>query len=211
MRDDRYIEIPGTGTHELPPLLVHATAEPLPDLEGVLIEAEDMLGDQDASESVLAQRKMDLALQLAEQYKGLTSHWFWGDSVLEWIRQCEITFESEGSLRQLLHPDVWPHASRASFVTLLREKGVEPEIVEYLKTPYTAAQLKTLLGQMNLPAKAVVRKKEAAAAGIDPNKLSEAALIDAMVKNPILVERPIVVSGTKAALGRPPENVLKIL
>jgi arsenate reductase len=96
-------------------------------------------------------------------------------------------------------------------LALLRDKGVEPEIVEYLKTPYTAAQLKTLLGQMNLSAKAVVRKKEAAAAGIDPNTMSEAALIDAMVKNPILVERPIVVSGGKAALGRPPENVLSVL
>jgi arsenate reductase (glutaredoxin) len=96
-------------------------------------------------------------------------------------------------------------------LALLREKGVEPEVVEYLKTPYTAAQLKTLLGQMNLPAKAVVRKKEAAAAGIDPNTMSEAALIDAMVKNPILVERPIVVFGSKAALGRPPENVLSVL
>jgi hypothetical protein len=124
MRDDRYIEIPGTGTHELPPLLVHAAAEPIPDLNGVMVEAEDMLGSNDATEEVIAQRKMDLALQLAEQYKGLTSHWFWGDSVLEWIRQCEITFESEGALRKLLHPDVWPHASRASFVTLLREKGV---------------------------------------------------------------------------------------
>ena len=96
-------------------------------------------------------------------------------------------------------------------LTLLQEKGVEPEIVEYLKTPYTATQLKTLLGQMNLPAKAIVRKKEAAAAGIDPNTMTEAALIDAMVKHPILVERPIVVSGNKAALGRPPENVLSVL
>ena len=96
-------------------------------------------------------------------------------------------------------------------LALLQEKGIEPEIVEYLKTPYTAAQLKTLLGQMNLPAKAIVRRKEAAAAGIDPNTMTEAALIDAMVKHPILVERPIVVSGSKAALGRPPENVLSVL
>jgi len=96
-------------------------------------------------------------------------------------------------------------------LALLREKGIQPEVVEYLKTPYTATQLKTLLGQMNLSAKAVVRKKEAAAAGIDPDKMTEAALIDAMVKHPILVERPIVVSGTKAALGRPPENVLSVL
>jgi hypothetical protein len=83
-----------------------------------------MLGTQDAAEAVLEQRRMDLALQLAEQYRGVMSHWFWGNSVLEWIRQCEITFESEGTLRKLLHPDVWPHASRCSFVTLLREKGI---------------------------------------------------------------------------------------
>lgn len=96
-------------------------------------------------------------------------------------------------------------------LALLREKGVEPAIIEYLKTPYTAAQLKTLLGQLRLPAKRLVRRKEAAAAGIDPEALSEEALIAAMAKNPIIVERPIVVSGGKAALGRPPEAVLAVL
>ena len=89
-------------------------------------------------------------------------------------------------------------------LALLREKGVEPTIIEYLKTPYTAAQLK-------MPAGKLVRKKEAAAAGIDPAALSEDALIEAMAKNPIIVERPIVVSGQKAALGRPPEAVLSVL
>ena len=96
-------------------------------------------------------------------------------------------------------------------LTLLRDKGIEPEIVEYLKTPYSADQLKTLLAQLGLPARALLRKKEAAAAGIDPAKLSEAALIAAMAKNPIVVERPIVVSAGKAVLGRPPEQVLSIL
>ncbi|HEU0218219.1 MAG TPA: arsenate reductase (glutaredoxin) [Stellaceae bacterium] len=96
-------------------------------------------------------------------------------------------------------------------LALLRDKGVEPEIVEYLKTPYTAAQLKTLLGQLGLPAKAIIRKKEAAASGVDPAALSEDQLIAAMAKNPIIVERPIVVSGGKAALGRPPEAALKVL
>jgi arsenate reductase len=96
-------------------------------------------------------------------------------------------------------------------LALLRDEGIEPEVVEYLKTPYTAAQLKMLLAQMKLPAKAVVRKKEAAEAGIDPAKLSEDQLVAAMANNPIIVERPIVVSGGKAALGRPPEAVLKIL
>jgi len=96
-------------------------------------------------------------------------------------------------------------------LALLRERGIEPEIVEYLKTPYTAAGLTELLSQLDMPAKALVRKKEAAAAGIDPAALSEAALIEAMAKNPIIVERPIVVSGGKAALGRPPEKVLSVL
>ena len=125
MSEQRYVEIPGSKTHELPPLLLHcATDCAAADLGGVMPEAEDMLAATDAGEEVLEQRKLDLALQLTEQYKGLMSHWFWGDSVIEWIRQCEITFESEGVLRKLLHPDVWPHASRASFVELLVEKAV---------------------------------------------------------------------------------------
>jgi arsenate reductase len=87
-------------------------------------------------------------------------------------------------------------------LALLREKGVEPEIVEYLKTPYSVAGLKALLGQLGLPAKALIRRKEA---------LSEEALIRAMAEHPIIVERPIVVANGKAALGRPPEKVLDVL
>ena len=128
MGTERYIEIPGSKTHELPPLLVHAgesvPAEEVADLDSVMLEAEDMLAPSDAAEAVVEQRKFDLALQLASQYRALMSQWHWGDSVLEWIRQCEITFESEDVLRHLLHPDVWPHASRASFVALLRSKEV---------------------------------------------------------------------------------------
>jgi arsenate reductase len=93
----------------------------------------------------------------------------------------------------------------------LREKGVEPSIVEYLKTPPSPAELKRILGQLKMPASKLVRKKEAAAAGVQPNALSEDALIEAMVANPIIIERPIVVSGGKAALGRPPEAVLSVL
>jgi hypothetical protein len=124
MRDERYIEIPGSKTHELPPLLVHPATESSPDLNSVMVEAEEMLAPSDAAEEVLEQRKFDLACQLAERYRGLLSHWCWGDSILDWVRQCEITFESEDTLRKLLHPDVWPHASRASFVELLREKAL---------------------------------------------------------------------------------------
>ena len=86
-----------------------------------------MLAPTSVDEEVLEQRKMDLALQLTEHYKRLLSQWQWGDSVLEWIRQCEITFENEDTLRKLLHPDVWPHASRASFVTLLVDKHIQTQ------------------------------------------------------------------------------------
>jgi len=96
-------------------------------------------------------------------------------------------------------------------LALLREKGVEPVIIEYLKTPPTTAELKKILGQLKMPAAKLVRKKEAAAADIDPKALSEDALIAAMVKNPIVIERPIVISGAKAALGRPPEAVLSVV
>jgi hypothetical protein len=131
MREGRYIEIPGTGTHELPPLLVHTGTEHEPgddacELASALVEAEDMLAEASGpdGERQLEDRKFELALQLKERYRGLISHWLWGDSVLEWIRQCETTFENVDTLRQFLHPDVWPHASRASFVTLLEDKGV---------------------------------------------------------------------------------------
>jgi len=129
MSDARYIDIPGNRTHELPPLLLgsladYAPAQEAPDLASVMPEAEDMLAASDATEEVLEHRKFELAVQLTERYQGLRAQWQWGDSILEWIRQCEITFEGADVLRQLLHPDVWPHASRSSFVTLLEEKQV---------------------------------------------------------------------------------------
>jgi len=125
----KYIDIPGNRTHELPPLLVHGAQEGTPTSEVLgmaagIVEAEDILGDAAADESVIEQRKFDLALNLAEQYQHLVSSWQWGDSILEWVRQCEITFEGCEALRSLLHPDVWPHAGRSSFVSLLIEKSV---------------------------------------------------------------------------------------
>ncbi len=130
MGDRRYIDVPGSATHELPPLLVHAASQegtPLSDVVDMaagIVDAEDILGDAAGEEGVLEQRKYDLALNLAEQYLRLVSHWQLGDSVLEWVRQCEITFETREALRNLLHPDVWPHASRSSFVSLLIDKSV---------------------------------------------------------------------------------------
>jgi hypothetical protein len=120
----RYVRIPGNQTYELPPLFVHSggstPGEGALDRAAELVEAEEMLavfsGDAE-------QRKFDLALQLVEHYAGFLAGWQWGDSILDWTRQCEITFEGISSLRHLLHPDVWPHAGRSSFVTLLAEKS----------------------------------------------------------------------------------------
>lgn len=131
MSDRTYIEIPGDRTHELPPLLIHGDTLPnatpieaMVDLAADIVEEEDLVVARDADEEVVEQRKYDLAVQLSEKYIGLVAHWQWGDSILEWIRQCEITFSSEASLRNLLHPDVWPHAGRSSFVRLLEDKAI---------------------------------------------------------------------------------------
>lgn len=96
---------------------------------------------------------------------------------------------------------------------LLKEKGVEPVVVEYLKTPPSAAELKDILSKLGLTARELMRRKEAEykEQGLDDPALSEDRLIEAMTATPKLIERPIVLSGGKAALGRPPENVLGIL
>ena len=96
---------------------------------------------------------------------------------------------------------------------LLKENGITPAIVEYLKTPPTADTLKTILAQLGMAPRDLMRKKEDiySELKLDYPSLSEDDLIDAMVKHPILIERPIVLANGKAALGRPPEQVLDIL
>ena len=96
---------------------------------------------------------------------------------------------------------------------LIRDRGIEPEVVEYLKTPPTEAELKTILARLGLSALEVMRKGEAAfkEQGLGRGQHTEDQLIAAMVATPILIERPIVLAGGKAALGRPPERVLDIL
>jgi len=100
--------------------------------------------------------------------------------------------------------------SRAT-LSLLRERGVEPVVIKYLITPPTVEELTALLGLLGVPARHVLRKKDAKAAGLDAARLDETALIAAMVKNPAVIERPIVVANGRAALGRPPEKVLELL
>jgi len=98
-------------------------------------------------------------------------------------------------------------------LALLQEKGIDPAVVQYLDTPPDAATLKDLLGKLGLAPRDLMRRQEAAYKenGLGDPALDDDALIAAMVANPILIERPIVVNGAKAALGRPPEQVLDIL
>ena len=92
---------------------------------------------------------------------------------------------------------------------LLSARGISPTIVEYLETPPDAKTVKSLLKKLGLEPRELMRKKEAAYAelGLADAALSADELIEAMVDNPILIERPIVVAGERAVLGRPPENI----
>ncbi len=98
-------------------------------------------------------------------------------------------------------------------LALLEENGVAPEIVLYLETPLSAQQLKSLLSKLGIEARALLRKGEDAykAEGLADTSLADEALVAAMAAHPKLIERPIVVKGDRAVLGRPPENVLDLL
>ena len=98
-------------------------------------------------------------------------------------------------------------------LALLEEQGVQPSIIKYLETPPSAAQLQEILNLLALTPRQLMRIKEAEykALGLDDENLSNAELIAAMIATPKLIERPIVLANGKAAIGRPPENVLAIL
>ncbi|MBV8550259.1 MAG: hypothetical protein JOY54_03085 [Acidobacteriaceae bacterium] len=140
--DRKFVEVPGGKRHELPPLLVKTVVgvkrlDKMVCIAGEIIEQEDLIPslpeDTLAAEEMVERRKMDLAINLVDQYLGLLSHWHWGDAVVEWIRQCQITFGTRVELRNLLRSDVWPHAGRSSFVTLLEDKAVETSGVQLEK------------------------------------------------------------------------------
>lgn len=95
---------------------------------------------------------------------------------------------------------------------LLQDHGIAPRVIEYLKTPPTAAQLKTIIAQLRIKPEQLVRKgEEVFKTKYAGKSLSDAQWIHAMVQNPVLMERPIVVSGRRAVLGRPPESVRQLL
>ena len=96
---------------------------------------------------------------------------------------------------------------------LLEENGVQPEIVLYLENTPSKAEMKRVLKALGMEARDLMRKKEADYKdnNLADESLKEDELIAAMIAHPKLIERPIVVNGDKAALGRPPENVLEII
>ena len=98
-------------------------------------------------------------------------------------------------------------------LSLVQEKNIDINIIEYLKTPPDISQLKQILKQLGYEPRQLMRKSEQIYKDLDlgnENKTAE-DLIIAMTQNPILIERPIVLSGEKGAIGRPPESVLNIL
>lgn len=94
----------------------------------------------------------------------------------------------------------------------LRDKGIEPQVIEYLKTPPSAAELKLILAQMNAKPHDILRQKGDAYEALgDASKLSADALIRKMQEEPVLIERPIVVTAKGAVLCRPPEKVWEVV
>jgi len=110
---------------------------------------------------------------------------------------------------------IWhnPRCSKSrQALQLLRDNDVEPEIVEYLKDAPSAAEIAAVLKKLGIGARDLMRTKEAVYKELGLKEVDdEAALIKAMAENPVLIERPVVIKGAKAALGRPPEDVLKVL
>ena len=98
-------------------------------------------------------------------------------------------------------------------LALIQEAGIEPEIIEYLKTPPSEAELDRILILLGIEPSGLTRKKEAAYKELDlaNTQLTRPELIKVLIDNPTLIERPIVVTDDKAIIGRPPENVTQLL
>lgn len=98
-------------------------------------------------------------------------------------------------------------------LALLEERGIKPLVIEYLRTPPSVKELEDILKMLGMEPRDLMRKGEALYKEheLDNEKLTHGQLVHAMAGSPVLIERPIVISNGKAAIGRPPENVLAIL
>jgi arsenate reductase (glutaredoxin) len=127
------------------------------------------------------------------------------------IQKVRITAGEPGVSVTIYHN---PRCSKSrATLALLNEKGIEPEIVEYLSAPPPKEELMRILDGLGMSPRDLMRKKEKpyAELNLGDESMSRDALVDAMLENPILMERPVVMKDGKYAIGRPPENVLEIL
>lgn len=130
----RFVDIPGDPNKifELPPLLIaqEVTEDSFGEeiLSAVerdgLIELPDNIIPNEKSLQMLEMARFDLANNLGEKYTDVIRNWYLGEFILEWIRQCEITFSHSTELKKLIHPDIWPRADRKNIATLLTDKSV---------------------------------------------------------------------------------------
>jgi len=106
-----------------------------------------------------------------------------------------------------------PRCSKSrNAAAILEEKGIEAEIIKYLDTPPTKEELKKVLSQLNMSARELMRTKEEIYIELNLKEIEdEEKLIEAMLANPKLIERPIVIKDGKAVIGRPIENIIELL
>lgn len=113
-----------------------------------------------------------------------------------------------------MHCTIWhnPKCSKSrTALEILQEKGVETEVVKYLESVPTKEMIKELLAKLNISARELMRTKEEVYKELGLKEITdEESLIDAMVANPKLIERPIVILDNKAIIGRPPEKILEL-
>lgn len=132
------------------------------------------------------------------------------------LRQATVTINSLIAKHKTMDYTIYhnPRCSKSrATLALLREHGIEPVVVEYLKDPPDVATLAEILGMLELEPRDIIRTGEAVyrQSGLDDPALSREALLEAMREAPILIERPIVVAGRHARIGRPPERVLELI
>lgn len=154
----------------------------------------------DSCDNETRRRQIPLKLRVASQYDLRTQFW-----LICRPRKCE----NEPMPKVTIYHNPRCSKSRQT-LALLRDNDVEPTIVEYLKTPPDEKTLAGLLKKLGMKPQELIRKKEYRALGL-PDTDDSAELIARMAANPQIIERPIVVCGKNARLGRPPESVLEIL
>ncbi len=124
----KFSNIVGKQVIELPPFIIAGTlhaCDNVFELAMQTVEIDGLIEAPNCSDvELIEEAKRDMAHNMEEQYFKMFASWHFGDAILDWIRQCEITFKMSEMLSKLLQPDLWPHAGRTSFVSLLSSKHV---------------------------------------------------------------------------------------